>query len=205
VSKIIKLTYYGIEGEGPTVTAAKQDAGRQLEHIVKQTEDSPTIIRIGAVVALVAFQRWGWGHTIIEGIAEPQTGHVYPSGGYATRGEAELGALKHVLDCAWKWPEDDAAWFDAVIAGKPGVYFSPREVSRIRGEFLAQCKWQRDYKAARAQGYDDQDARYLIGGLTHLIKHHPTTATNRPGDAAAVLHEESGIPYEQCLVMCNMD
>jgi hypothetical protein len=45
VSKTIKLTYYGVEGEGPTVTAAKQDAGRTLEHLVKQTEDSPTIIR----------------------------------------------------------------------------------------------------------------------------------------------------------------
>jgi len=33
-----------------------------------------------------------------------------------------------------------------------------------------------------------------------------TTATiGRPGDAAATLHEETGIDYSRCLVMCNCD
>jgi hypothetical protein len=27
----------------------------------------------------------------------------------------------------------------------------------------------------------------------------------RPGERAAVMHEETGIPYEDCLVMLNMD
>jgi hypothetical protein len=31
----------------------------------------------------------------------------------------------------------------------------------------------------------------------------PQQATNRPGDAA--MHEETGIDYETCPVMCNMD
>ena len=170
----IKITYYGMDGEGPTVTAAKQDAGRKLEHLVEQTGEDPTIIRIGNVTALVAFARWGWGHRIIAGITgQPETGHVAISGGHPDRTTAEVYALKHVLDCAWNWPEDDAAWFDQVMAGKPGVYLGPMTLRAVRGEFLAQCKWQRDYKAARAKGYDDEDARYLIGGLTHLIKHHP--------------------------------
>lgn len=30
-------------------------------------------------------------------------------------------------------------------------------------------------------------------------------ATSRPGDAAAIMREETGIPYDRCLVMCNMD
>lgn len=30
-------------------------------------------------------------------------------------------------------------------------------------------------------------------------------ATGRPGDAAAVLREKTGIPYGHCLVMLNMD
>jgi hypothetical protein len=36
-------------------------------------------------------------------------------------------------------------------------------------------------------------------------KGRDTRAANRPGDEAAILHEETGIPYERCLVMCNMD
>lgn len=241
MSKTIRLTYYGVEADGPTVTAAKLAAGKQIEHLVEQTGESPTIVRIGAVTALVAFTRWGWGHTIIAGIAEqPATGPIHPSGGYQTRGEAALGALKHVLDCAWNWPEDDAAWFDAVIVGKTGVYLTPRELNTMRGEFLAERKWQRDYRRYRDEGYDDQDARHLIGGLGHLVKNHPAPAlnldgdvddradhsgavpvgvsyrahdgssvmkeaTDRPGDAAAVMHEETGISYDRCLVMTNTD
>ena len=33
----------------------------------------------------------------------------------------------------------------------------------------------------------------------------PAPATDRPGDAAAIMHEETGIDYSECLVMCNMD
>jgi hypothetical protein len=224
VSKTIRLTYYGVEAEGPTVTAAKQAAGRELEHIVEQTGESPTIIRVGAVTALVCFTRWGWGHRIIAGItAEPETGHIHASGGHRTRYEAELSALKHALDCAWNWPDDDVAWFNAVLAGQPGIYLTPREQVRMRGEFLTERKWQRNYKAAREAGYDDQDARHLISGLAHLVKNHPAPrlnldgdvddradhsgagATNRPGDAAAVMHEETGIDYATCLVMTNTD
>jgi hypothetical protein len=36
-------------------------------------------------------------------------------------------------------------------------------------------------------------------------ENEPQTASNRPGDQAAVMHEETGIDYERCLVMCNMD
>jgi len=30
-------------------------------------------------------------------------------------------------------------------------------------------------------------------------------ASNRPGDMPWTMHQETGIPYERCLVMCNMD
>lgn len=193
MSKTIRLTYYGVEGEGPTVTAAKHAAGRKLEHLVSQTDEAPTYIEIAGVSALVFFQKSGWGHCLLEyRETRPKIGRVHQSsgGGERDRHEAEIGALRHVLDIAWNWPEDDDAWFTATMGAGTGVYPSPRELQTIRGEFLAQCKWQRDYRRYRGQGYDDEDARYLISGLTHLVKKHPAPATNRPGDAAAVLHHE---------------
>jgi hypothetical protein len=33
----------------------------------------------------------------------------------------------------------------------------------------------------------------------------PTVGILQPSDAAAIMHEETGIPYERCLVMCNID
>jgi len=38
-----------------------------------------------------------------------------------------------------------------------------------------------------------------------IWKATPQRATDRPGDEAAVMHEETGIDYERCLIMCNMD
>lgn len=36
-------------------------------------------------------------------------------------------------------------------------------------------------------------------------KEEPPTATNRPGDEAAIVAEETGMSYERALVFCNMD
>jgi hypothetical protein len=38
MSKSIRLTYYGVEADGPTVTAAKQAAGKRLEHLPRDVQ-----------------------------------------------------------------------------------------------------------------------------------------------------------------------
>jgi hypothetical protein len=231
MSKTIRITYYGVDGEGPTVTAAKQDAGRRLEHLVKQTEEPPVIIMVEGEAAILGFTKYGWGHRCFM-TARPAhavlVGTQWLSGGFATKHEAELYALKHVLDNAWNFPPDDEAWFNDATNGvaKCGVSLTTSEARRIRGEFLAQCKWQRGYRRYRDEGYNDEDARYMCSGLNHLVKRAPqpevrynldgdvddradhsgaVPATDRPGDAAAVLHEETGIDYATCLVMTNTD
>ena len=52
----------------------------------------------------------------------------------------------------------------------------------------------------------DKDGREARAKALHAIwKALPRRATNRPGDEAAAMHEETGIDYERCLIMCNMD
>ena len=52
----------------------------------------------------------------------------------------------------------------------------------------------------------DKEGREAHGkALRAIWKATPRRATNRPGDEAAVMHEETGIDYERCLIMCNMD
>jgi hypothetical protein len=52
------------------------------------------------------------------------------------------------------------------------------------------------------------DSEYL-DALREIIAeasgNQPQHATDRPSDQAAVMHEETGIDYGTCLVMCNMD
>lgn len=179
MSKTIKLTYYGIEAEGATVKEAKLAAGREIEHIITQTEEPPVYIEVCGVSALVAFGRWGWGYTLLSYAAgQPikiKTGPHFASGNCRTKREAELRALQHVIDVAWSFPPDDGAWLDLVLAGKPGVYLSAAEARTLRGEMLDRWGWQRRCRAAREQGYDDEDARFIASGLTHLVKRHPET------------------------------
>jgi hypothetical protein len=47
MSKSIRITYYGMDGEGPTVKAAKEDAGRKLARLVVETEEAPVHHRGG--------------------------------------------------------------------------------------------------------------------------------------------------------------
>jgi hypothetical protein len=171
MSKKIRIEYFGVEGEGPTVTAAKQDAGRRLEHLVKQTEESPTIIKVGGVAALVAFQRHGWGWRLIQTTGQAlNTGRIHVSSGYDKR-EAELGALKHVLDVAWNFPNDvtDEEWITESLKGC-GVYLSLGDERQIKADALRGFGWQRRYRVARAQGYDDADAFHIAGNLPHMTK-----------------------------------
>ena len=52
----------------------------------------------------------------------------------------------------------------------------------------------------------DKEGREAHGkALRAIWNATPQRATNRPGDEAAVMHEETGIDYERCLIMCNMD
>lgn len=178
MSKTIKLTYYGIEAEGATVKEAKLAAGREIEHIIAQIEESPVYIEVCGVSALVAFGRWGWGHRLLRWNNEPiPTGSVPLGSGYRTKREAEVRALAHVIDTAWNFPPDDSTWLDSVLAGKPGVYLSAAEARTLRGELLYRWDWQRRVRAAREQGYDDEDARHIASGLTHLVKRHPAATT----------------------------
>lgn len=174
MSKVIRLTYYGMDGEGPTVKEAKADAGRKLEHLVKQTEEAPVIVQVAGVAALVAFTKYGWGHRLIltTGDSRLTTGSAWVSGGRDTKHQAELSALKHCLDIAWNFPDDDETWFNDATNGiaKCGVSLTGSEARTMRGEFLAERLWQRQYRVARAQGYDDEDARYIASGLTHMTK-----------------------------------
>ena len=52
---------------------------------------------------------------------------------------------------------------------------------------------------------DKQGREARANALRAIWKATPKRATDRPGDQAAAMHEETGIDYETCLIMCNMD
>jgi hypothetical protein len=56
-----------------------------------------------------------------------------------------------------------------------------------------------------AEAHDSQYLNALREIVAEATANQPQPATDRPGDQAAVMHEETGIDYATCLVMCNMD
>jgi hypothetical protein len=53
----------------------------------------------------------------------------------------------------------------------------------------------------------ERACRLALMDLTSAVNSLPPApaATSRPGDAAAVMHDETGIDYSTCLVVCNID
>ena len=45
MTKTVRITYYGMEGEGSTLKEAKQDAGRKLEAAIRASSDPICITR----------------------------------------------------------------------------------------------------------------------------------------------------------------
>jgi hypothetical protein len=173
MSKTIRITYYGMDGEGPTVKAAKEDAGHKLAHLVAQTEEAPVIVAVEGVAALVAYTQQGWGHRLITGQSTDNTsgfftGPQYVSGSYETKQEARLAALRHVLDIAWRFECDDAAWLDQMTASRTGCPLSHADARTLRTEMLERWAWQRRYRKAREAGRTDEDARNIASSLHHL-------------------------------------
>jgi hypothetical protein len=56
-----------------------------------------------------------------------------------------------------------------------------------------------------AEAHDSEYLDALREIIAEASDNQPQHATDRPGDQAAVMHEETGIDYGTCLVMCNMD
>src|SRR5215469_18888121 len=122
MSKTIRITYFGVEGEGATVKEAKLAAGRKIEEHVKALDDQPVIVRVGEWSALVAYTANGWGYRIIDCPDHSyEPGPVFLNYGEPDKHEIRKRALRHLIDCAWAFPENDEAFIDGIFASRNGA------------------------------------------------------------------------------------
>lgn len=170
------LTYYGMEGSGPTVKEAKADAGRKLEGLVEDIRRGPYVVSIGPYVAIVFRGLERWGYKIIVSPDGVQAGAVHWNDGWGDRELSIARVACHLAQCVWsqeivnKSLMSDGDWFRSVAA----PYIKTREMTACVNEFVHWCGFQRRYAAARAEGYSDSEAHQIAGGLGHLVP--PRTA-----------------------------
>jgi hypothetical protein len=179
MSKTIRITYYGMDGEGATVREAKAAAGNKLEQLVKDVESGPQIYSFSDRLAIVARTRHSWGYRLVEN-NKPMGGGAY---GFESFADAQRSALSHMADLAWSHDiGDDRAFAAEAIKC---LEAANRERGRAIDDLVYRWQWQRRWKAARDRGFDDNEARNIAGGLTHLVDNYEARTANVTNSSSA--------------------
>lgn len=143
------LTYFGMEGSGPTVREAKADAGRKIEAALSGRY-VPFLIRHGAYLAIIWREptcgALGYAYKVCD--ADTGTGSVegYSSGW--TQEEVRGVCAKHL----------------AQLSGSTTGLEQFLSAADIR-DAAAYSAWQMRYASARREGQDDAGARQAAGSL----------------------------------------
>ena len=139
----IGVTYYGVEGSGPTVAAAKQDAGRKIEAAMTGSY-APQIIRHREYIAFVWRAPYGWSYKLLTGdeLSGPVQGCT-----------SSNDDLPETLRLA----ERHLAQLTGTTEGLQHLTDTDRR------EAAAYEAWQTQYRAARADGQNDAEARKTAG------------------------------------------
>jgi hypothetical protein len=152
MSKEITITYFGVDGKGPTLTAAKKDAGRQIEMMLKG-DYTPRLIQYRHfTIVLFRDPFRGWVYSSVENLAamtadgsaftKPLSSSSASGDDYET---AYNTALFHLAQLTWQHEDGirPPDFLNVVLQKECREYF----------------RWQVGYKFLQAQGMDDPAIR----------------------------------------------
>jgi hypothetical protein len=147
----VTVTYYGVEGTGRTVTEAKQDAGRKIEHSLSGSY-TPRIIGNPAEVAVLIYREalTGWVYRLIGPVIQPDltSDSCTPIYGYnatPTREACERDARRHLAQIQW----------GSIGRASANTITDPSD----RAEHERWMDWQFGYRAAKERGLSDEECR----------------------------------------------
>ena len=153
MSSKVTIEYFGMEGIGKNVTEAKKDAGRKIEKAMTGGY-TPVILSAGDDTVVIFRSPDGWRYGFL------RNGDITGIQGQADdRQEVEKHARRHLGNNATDWK---------TCFGPDDVHPIVKD-SRDRRQVAEACKWQQDYHKAIDAGLDDNNTRFWISGLTHLM------------------------------------
>lgn len=162
MSKILKLTYCGMEGEGATVTAAKKDAAAKIERVLT-ADYSPRLVAWGSVAYLI------WREPTTDGRVSIRSQRIINDDGSMTRRPAggcyhsaadtiddvESQIMLHVAQQTWTGSDNHP-----LLSGRED----------LQREFKSWATWQNRYKHARECGMNDNEAHHFAGNALYLLR-----------------------------------
>ena len=127
----VRITYFGMDGEGSNLTEAKKDAGKKIEAALSGFY-TPAILRHGDYAVLVAREPLsGWGYRLID---EETEGYVYLSGSRDSRDSIIKSARIHMAQMAGHYVGLEKYLDDHDKRELDSLYTFHAEYSRLREE-----------------------------------------------------------------------
>lgn len=154
MSKIINLTYCGMEGQGPTVAKAKQDAAKKIEAALYGSY-CPVIRSFRGHTALIYRSPEGWHYAFLNGSDRQSLGYSSPRADFC---EAIRDAVLQLAMHAWQ-PEDG---LKSPVIEETGSQTT--DGRWLRSEFASWAKFQLLYRAAKERGLNEHESHTLACG-----------------------------------------
>jgi hypothetical protein len=169
----IRVTHYGMDGEGRTVKEAKADAGRKVEVALREARHGVCLVASNGYAAIVAYDvsQAEWGYRLINSAGPGQfsAGPQWVTC-YGERDAARRAALRHMVEIAWSHAVDDQQFVDDALAGRDhGCPMTHSDRLTMRNDLLDRFAWQRRYRKAADAGWSDDAAHKIAGNCGHLV------------------------------------
>ena len=146
----IRITYYGMDGEGATLKEAKADAARKVERALEGSY-TPEMIRFDDWAVLLWREPFGWHYKLIGGVC---AGNLYG----CTRGdhdEVREYAIYHLVSATYN-PHDDASVERALAY--LGTHGTLAHIANLKTD----VRFQRAYRQLRDAGVPESDCHRQV-------------------------------------------
>jgi len=142
----VKVTYYGMDGEGTNVTEAKRDAGNKIEAIIN-ADFTPCYLELGNIRVIVFRDVFGWHYSFLT-----KQENIYNWASTGRDREATIISAKSHIAQNYYNGSNKAECLD---------YLDDRQE---RANLATWIKFQERYAEARAQGKTDVEAHAIACG-----------------------------------------
>lgn len=141
MSAKVRITYYGMYGEGATMKEAKLDAGRKIEQAMEGSYDPFAVTWRGIVAVLARSPKSGYGYRFIylKASDKPEVSNSWNVLATDDFEDARFQMLRHLADITRKPGETDSPLFE---------YLRTRTAVEYRREFEQMAK-RDDFTRAR--------------------------------------------------------
>jgi len=150
----VKIEYLGVEGIGPNVTKAKQDAARQVERIMGHLR--PSVYSFRGYVLVCWIDKYGASYTIADSTDSGEK--IGSCSGGLDKVECEERGIRHLLDItrtAGEFLDGLPDWVPTRIVRK--------HATRWASDWRSNDEFQRRYKDAESRGMNPHDCHSYAG------------------------------------------